>query len=322
MRAGQNPAKFIEEQPSQAQRVTAATITHIPFLQGYYAESLEVLKACLASLQENTDEGYDLLVFDNASGPETRSFLGSLYKAGQIDYLILSQTNIGKGQAWDFIFGAAPGEIVAYFDSDVYFRPGWLSAGVNLLETFPRVGMVTCRPMRTYPEGHSATLKWAQEQSDAEVNAGSFVDWETIREHDVNLGQGEAQVRDRYDRAQDLRIEFRGTRAYAGAAHWQFLAYKRVLEQFLPLGIERTLGDDRKLDDALNGAGYLRLMTTEPLVRHLGNTLPADLGGARRASANEGRVEASFGRRLLDWPPLRRVLLGLHNRIFRWYFHR
>jgi glycosyltransferase involved in cell wall biosynthesis len=322
MRAGQNPAKFIEETSVETERVTVAILTHIPYLQGYYEQSLEVLKACLDSLEKNTSIGYDLLIFDNASGVETRSYLHELHDSGRIEYLFLARENLGKGRAWDVIFSAAPGEIIAYADSDVYFQPGWLQNGIEILETFPKVGMVTCRPMRTYAQGHTTTLEWGHAERGAELSAGSFMDWETFREHDVSLGQSEEDVRARYESSEDVLIGYQGINAYAGAAHWQFLAYKHVLNEFIPLGIERPLGDDRKLDDALNRAGYLRLMTTEPLVRHLGNTLPEGLLEEGVIVNGKAGGERSKSRRMLDWPPIRRVLMAIYNRIFRWYFYR
>ena len=83
MRVGQNPAKSIDHVP-QPERVTVAILTYIPFLSGYYAESLEVLKTCLGSLWENTSRPYDLLVFDNASCPEVRGFLEEAHRQGKI----------------------------------------------------------------------------------------------------------------------------------------------------------------------------------------------------------------------------------------------
>ena len=71
MRLVKIPAKSIEHIP-QPQPVTVAVVSYIPFLSGYYAEGLDVLKACLESLWQNTAEGYDLLVFDNASCAEVR----------------------------------------------------------------------------------------------------------------------------------------------------------------------------------------------------------------------------------------------------------
>lgn len=320
MRAGQNPAKFMEKGPIEIERITVAILTHIPYLQGYYEQSLEVLKACLGSLEENTGIGYDLLIFDNASGDETRVYLHGLYDAGVIDYLFLARENLGKGRAWDLIFGSSPGEIIAYADSDVYFNPGWLRSALEILEAYPRVGMVTCRPMRTYEKGHTATLEWARSEPDAEISMGSLIDWNVFREHDVSLGQSEDDVRARYETSEDFLITYQGVEAYAGAAHWQFVAYKDVLNRFIPLGIERPLGDDRKLDDALNRAGYLRLMTPEPLVQHLGNTLPEYLSEGGTVPTAKRAGGRSQGERMLDWPPIRRILLGIYNRIFRLYF--
>ena len=74
MRVGQNPAKSIE-QVAQPKNITVATATYIPHLKGYYAENLEVLKACLNSLWRNTKVPYDLLVFDNDSCIEVKEFL-------------------------------------------------------------------------------------------------------------------------------------------------------------------------------------------------------------------------------------------------------
>jgi len=123
MRVGQNPAKSIESVP-QPQRITVAVVSYIPFLSGFYAQSLEVLKACLNSLWDTTGQAYDLMVFDNASSPEVQEYLVDAQRQGLIQYLVFSDKNVGKGGAWNFIFQAAPGEIIAYSDSDVRFAPG------------------------------------------------------------------------------------------------------------------------------------------------------------------------------------------------------
>ena len=46
MRKGQNPAKFVST-VARPERITAAVLTYIPFQSGYYAEALDVLRACL-----------------------------------------------------------------------------------------------------------------------------------------------------------------------------------------------------------------------------------------------------------------------------------
>jgi hypothetical protein len=151
MRVGQNPAKFVKDVVKPA-RVTVAVLNYIPFLNGFYAEMLDVLKANLNSIWENTDLPYDLMVFDNASCGEVRQYLLDEHEAGRIQYLVLSEKNVGKGGAWNVILGGAPGEIITYTDNDCFFHKGWLSRSVELLETYPNVGMVTARPFHTKPE--------------------------------------------------------------------------------------------------------------------------------------------------------------------------
>ena len=316
MRSGQNPAKFIDK-AGKAERVTVVIVTYIPFQQGYFAEAKAVLDLCLDSLRRNTPQAHDLLVFDNGSAPEVVADLVRGHAEGRIDYLFLSDRNLGKGGAWDMAFPAAPGEIVAYADSDVFFHPGWLEESLAVLESFPKVGMVSGRPLRTNPELIASTLRWAEGEGEAEVERGSLIPWDVFREHDVNLGQPEAEVRKRFDSTQDIRVTYRGRQAFVGAVHWQFVAWKGTLGHVLPLGLSRPMGEVRELDRRLDEAGFLRLMTTAPLVRHLGNAIPDDLRTSPKVTRPGG---SGRGRSLLDWGPVRRVLLAVHNQIFRWYF--
>ena len=44
MRIGQNPARFVEK-VAQPAEITVAVVSCIPFLSGYYEQSLDVLKS-------------------------------------------------------------------------------------------------------------------------------------------------------------------------------------------------------------------------------------------------------------------------------------
>ncbi|HPC06129.1 MAG TPA: glycosyltransferase family A protein, partial [Anaerolineaceae bacterium] len=148
MRIGQNPAKN-QKEVAKPERITVAVLNYIPVLSGYYSQMLDVLKVCLGSIRDTADLPFDLLVFDNGSCEEVTRYLNEEKDQGRIQYLMLSEKNLGKGGAWNMIFSGAPGEIIAYTDNDVQFYPGWLSKSVELLETYPTVGMVTARPFRT-----------------------------------------------------------------------------------------------------------------------------------------------------------------------------
>lgn len=273
MRIGQNPAKQLNE-VAKPQRITVAVLNYIPFLSGFYSEMFEVLKTCLESIWDNTDLPYDLLVFDNASCLEVREYLVQMLSQHKIQYLLLSDTNLGKGGAWNMILDGAPGEIIAYTDNDCYFYPGWLSASLKVLEGFPNVGMVTSRPVEVNHVYNSATINWAENEVEAQIERGRMLDWETFKSFEMSLGVSEEEAAQRYETHEDTVITYRGQQAFVGALHYQFLAYKSVMKDYLPFDMDKPMGQVRQLDIRINDAGYLRLMTPQPLMNNMSNQVP------------------------------------------------
>ncbi len=314
MRKGQNPAKFVKD-VARPERITVALLNYIPFLSGFYAETLDVLKASLESMRRDAGLPFDLMVFDNGSCEAVREYLVNEKEEGRIQYLILSEKNMGKGGAWNVMLAGAPGEIIAYTDADVLFSPNWLKRSVEILETFPNVGMVTARPFRTPPEFYKSTLKWAQDN--AKLEDGQFIPWETFLEFNLSLGQTEEENKKVYAETRDWRIVYKGVTAMAGASHWQFTAYKSTLQQFLPFDMDKPMGQVRQLDKRMNDAGLLRLMVSDPLAMNMSNTL-GYLRGELKQVGKKKRV--SFGKRLLELAPIKKMLLAVYNRIFSWYY--
>ena len=76
-----------------------AVLNYIPFLSGFYAEALDVLKTAWHGAPD-AGVPFDLLVFDNGSCAEAQWLLDE-QRAGRIQYLILSEKNLGKGGAWN-----------------------------------------------------------------------------------------------------------------------------------------------------------------------------------------------------------------------------
>ena len=276
-----------------------------------------MLKVSLESMRKDAGLPFDLMIFDNGSCAEVRDFLVKEKEEGRIQYLILSQKNMGKGGAWNVMLAGAPGEIIAYTDADVLFSPNWLSRSVELRETFPNVGMVTARPYRTSPELYSSTLEWAKQN--ATLDEGQFIPWKTFLEFNLSLGQTEEENVKVYAETSDWRIQYKGLTALAGASHWQFTAYKSTLQKFLPFDMDKPMGQVRQLDKRMNDAGLLRLMVSDPLAMNMSNTL-----GYLRGELGKGQAKAQKGkglaRRVLDFAPIKKMLLAVYNKIFSWYY--
>ena len=312
MRIGQNPARFVEN-VAQPAGITVTVVNCIPFLSGYYEQSLEVLKVVVDSLNATREEAhpYDVMLFDNHSCPEVRAYLKEASDQGKIQYLVLSDTNIGKIGAWNFMFGAAQGKYVVFADGDIGFRPGWLKASLELFEAFPNVGMVTARPLPMPKAYSTATFEWAQQEKVLEE--GRFLDRDVFWEHALSIEHRER------GRGTNLpynmpRVTYSGRVAYIGATHFQFMAQREILQKIIPLPSEQPMRGERMLDIAVNRMGYLRLMTEQALVWHMGNRLTTDA----QVTVKPGR--RSLSKRILQLPGVRHLLLGIYNRIFRLYF--
>lgn len=309
MRIGQNPAKQIH-QVAHPKDVTIAVVNFIPVLGGFHQHSLEVLEACLESIRATTDIPFDLTVFDNHSCPEVRAALTGWLKQGKIQYLILSDTNIGKIGAWNFLFGAAAGEFVVYSDGDILFRPGWWQDAMEIFRAFPDVGMVTSCPVRNPAEVLTGTQAWGRRQG--VLKQGTFVEWDDYLELALSIGWDETKARQRYMQDRDYLLEYNGRQALAGAGHFQFVARCEVLQETLPLPSEAPMRGERTLDQKINDLGHLRLCSLKPYVYHMGNQ------PVKQAATPP---PPRWLQRVLWLPGIRHVLLWLYNRLFRLYFH-
>lgn len=284
-RVGRHPLKvkgLVDE--VRQQRITVTTIVHIPTLEGYWAQSLDVLKLFFDSLFASTDQPFDLMVFDNNSCAEVQDHLLGLRREGRIQYLTLCEYNLRKLGALNYLLSTAPGEFVAYADSDVYFLRGWLERSLEVLEAFPEAGKVTALPIVGGDTSAISAQTFAAATADPSmsVETGLLVPDEYVDAHRLSLGLSREEYLPRLEGRKDVRLSRGNVSAYLSAADFQFTITRTALQDVLPLRVEK--GDiyydpiySPELEAKLDAAGLWQLSTVDYLVHHMGNRVP-DLG--------------------------------------------
>ncbi len=291
MRSGSNPLKSQRSTPPPPPQITLCIINHIPSISGYWKESLDVLQLCINSVLENTECAVDLYIFDNDSCEEVKSYLISLLNYNKIDFLLLSNRNIGKIAAWNMLFRSVRSEYVAYADNDVYFYPGWEKEAINIFESFPNVGMVSGISVREKNQFHtSSTLEMLGEISEVTLEKGKFLSGEYLEDFRRSLGKDPLDYeREPWSSIQDIRVTLGNQSAFVGANHFQFLSKTEVIRSFLPLPEDKYLGREKLLDEKINDARLMRLSTIERFTHHVGNRLTNDLWAIKSGFVKKSR---------------------------------
>ena len=277
-RFGMNPArdKNITYTPS---RVTAAIMTYIPNLEGYFTHRLDVLKISLASLIHSLDESVDIMVMNNGSCQEVQDFLEGQLESGRIHYLIQSKLNLGVIGGFKVLFNAALGELVAYCDDDVLYYPGWLDAHLQILDTFPNVGMVSGAPVGYSSEHATKSVDSLinEDPPDLSVldkprNPGWEGNWAE------STGRSVTDHLKEIEQSPNQHLVYQGVEAVRSAKHFQFVTPKKVIcEAFSPDWSGSLMDGLVGLDESVDKLGYLRLSTPQRYAQHIGNAISAEI---------------------------------------------
>ena len=319
-RIGINPSRG-QQTDYRPSRLTLAMLTYLPNQAGYFAERMAVTRLSLESLIANTPKPYDLIVFDNGSCPELVNYLCQLQDMGVITYLILSGSNIGKIGALHVLFSAAPGEIIAYSDDDVFFLPGWLEEHVKVLETYPKVGLVTGFYIRSHLRYATQTILAFSSQADVQVSSGQLLPRELEQHYIDNMGRTWESYQQEVQGLEDIQFTYQGVKAWASAGHHQFLAYRQLLLDTLPVWDGQLMGKMIELENTIDRMGYLRLSTFAQRTRLLGNVIsPENAAEASRLGlgAQAGKAAGAptgLVKSLMRLPLVRRMVQGLYNRL-------
>lgn len=258
----------------------ASAVVHLPNFEGYHKERFEVVKTSLLTMRENAGLNCQTLIWDNGSCAEFRDWLMDEYKP---NFAILG-ANVGLSSGRAGILNMLPPKtIVAVADDDMYYYPNWYKAQVELYHAFPNVGQVSGYPVRTQMRwGNNFTKQWGMTR--ARMETGRFIPEEWDRDFCTSIGRDYQWHVEYTKNDKDYRITYQGKQAYAVAHHCQFVCEAGKIAPFVRFTSE-AMSDDKIFDNAVDGAGYLRLTTIDRYVRHIGNVLDAELKPKRKRHA-------------------------------------
>ena len=104
---------------------------------------LEVTRACLESVIENTNYPYRLIIVDNKSDEPTAAFLRSFGEQHNEKVLLIrSEENLGYIKGTNLGMKASTGDHVCLLNNDTVVYPGWLSAMVEVADLENDIGLV------------------------------------------------------------------------------------------------------------------------------------------------------------------------------------
>jgi len=329
MRQGQNPQKNNASYTVPPEEITVAVLTYIPDKMGYFEHVLDSLKLCLASIREHADQPFDLLVLDNGSCEEVRAYLREELAQGRIEYLIMNKRNVGKLNAVFQMLSAAPGDFIFYSDGDIYYKPGWMQAHLDVLKAYPNVGLVGGIPLRNQANYYTDhTLRWTAEQADHLIcQKGDLIPEDWTREFLISVDQEE--FIENWIHLSDCKVTYKGISAYAGASHMQYLISRQAFGAIPRFRSDKALSaeNDMYIDNFLENAGYLRLSTDRPYVYHIGNAiseawLEQEFRILVQERSGKREIELSPIKRHWFWGSwhVRRILKLLYERSFKIYY--
>ncbi|MCX6055497.1 MAG: glycosyltransferase [Chloroflexi bacterium] len=278
MRIGQNPGKLgIKSYASP--ELAVAIVNYIPEETGYFLESLPILKIQIASINKNTKNDFDLIVFDNGSCPKVQTELHLLLDQGKIDFLVLSRHNLGKIGAINFILPSLPHQWICFSDSDVLFRQGWFENSMSIFFKFTNAGMVSAQPAFFESERKDTFTLQDLTRSGFPIKAIQPDPWIAM-EYCRGIG-ADLELQEKYlNKKLDCVLDESGNVvSVIGACHMQFLASRDQLKKILPIPSQFTISreEDSELDSRISQSGKYRLSTLQPYVIHMGNHLDKDL---------------------------------------------
>ena len=268
MRIGLNPNKDKSLEPSRYIHQIVIPV-YIPNLEGYFKDSLKILKLCLASLFNTVHNKTFVTIVNNGSCNEVKKYLETLFNSGNVQELIHSE-NIGKLNA--IIKGLVGNDIklVTISDADVLFLPNWQNETVKVFINVPQAGVVGIVPQFKMYENHCGNVIY-DTVFNKKLQFFPVKNPEALKQFYKSIGWDNNYNQDYL--AYNLGLEIKpDLKVLIGSGHF-VATYKKDMFSEITSFLGHKLGGTSEiyLDKAPLKKGYWRLTTQDNYAYHLGN---------------------------------------------------
>jgi glycosyltransferase involved in cell wall biosynthesis len=215
---------------------------------------------------------YELIIWDNGSTQWWHEKLAEYNPT-----VLVKSPNIGIGNAQIQVSNIARGKILCITDDDVLFHPKWFQKQLEVLQTFPSVGVVSGSPQRTaFRGGISSNLEWGKKKNT--LKSGRMIPDEWERDFCLSVNKHPETHAKATATEIDYILEYKGVKAWAHGHHMQFLGYTNIVrEHIVARRSDIYIDSGYPLNFSINQAGLLNLTTYDRTAVHIGNVIDSSI---------------------------------------------
>ena len=106
-------------------------------------DQFDFTKNCIDSIIANTDTPYKLIVINNGTNPDTKSYLAEVGNKLKNDFLLIKNPyNFGWVKAVNQGIAASSAPFLCFQNDDTVVTKGWLRKMIGILQANPKIGVV------------------------------------------------------------------------------------------------------------------------------------------------------------------------------------
>lgn len=269
MRVGYNPNKDKSQYPNDFFHQVIIPV-YIPNEEGYFKDSLKILKYCLESLFRTCHNKTYFTVVNNGSCQEVVDYLTALKRENKINEIIHT-TAIGKLNA---ILKGLTGhkfDLITITDADVLFLNNWQRASYEIFDAFKKAGAVGCTPSSKTLRQYTSNIL-IENFFSSKLNFTKVLNPDAMKMFANSIGNS-AFYNDVHLK-KCLTIISQNTKAIVGTGHFATTYQGRIFESLKAKHTSYCLGGDSEsffLDKPVEEKGYWRLTTKDNYTYHMGN---------------------------------------------------